>query len=84
MEILNEILLSKGNRRELIKQFQQSVWNNNIDSKTMEEKYLREIAYDLDFYEPDDGLRKQDANYYNDIELEERIKAVLQKLSGLK
>ncbi|RFM26760.1 hypothetical protein [Deminuibacter soli] len=84
MQILNAILLSKSNRKELIRLFQQNVWDDKIEFNTLEQECLREIAYDLDFYEPDERLRNQDVNYYDDSELERRIKIVLKKLNSLK
>jgi hypothetical protein len=75
MEILEKILNDKYNRKQLINEFQELVWSsenaNNI---------LSELAYDLDFYEPDVKVRGQESSYYGDDRLEEEIKSVLQKL----
>lgn len=78
MEILKKILTEKLNRKLLIKQFQEQVWNNENGNET-----LSELAYDLDFYEPDEILRKQDSVYYGDERLEKEIIDVLKKLKIL-
>lgn len=75
MEILREILSNKYHRKELVKQFQEQIWN----SETVENDILSELAYDLDFYEPDEFLRLQDSSYYGDERLEEEIKSVLHR-----
>ena len=76
MEILKRILKEKENRKQLIQEFQKLIWS---DEKASEE--LSELAYDLDFYEPNEEFRKEDPSYYGDERLEEEIKLVLQKLN---
>ena len=76
IEILKEILRNKSNRKDLIKVFQEQVWNNKSKCNDV----LSELAYDLDFYEPDEMLRKEDAMYYGDKRLEEEISNTLSKL----
>ncbi|MEO6284935.1 MAG: hypothetical protein ABIN80_15475 [Dyadobacter sp.] len=75
MEILNKILEDKHNRINLIKQFQEFVWNDDIANEV-----LSDLAYDLDFYEPNEEWRKEDPSYYGDERLEEEIKSTIQKL----
>lgn len=75
MEILKKILTEKLDRRRLISEFQELIWNNENASEI-----LSELAYDLDFYEPNEELRKEDPSYYGDDRLEEEIKSVIQKL----
>jgi hypothetical protein len=76
MEILEKILNDRLNRKNLIKQFQEYVWHHEV----LQNKTLSELAYDLDFYEPDAMLRAQDPSYYGDERLEVEIKTALQKL----
>ena len=75
MEILERILNNALNRKELIKEFQNLIWN---DEESID--ILKDLAYDLDFYEPNEILRKEDPSYYGDERLEKEIKEVLQKL----
>jgi hypothetical protein len=76
MEMLEKILKEKQNRKQLIKQFQEHVWHHDA----LQNKILSELAYDLDFYEPDATLRAQDPSYYGDEQLEEEVKSALEKL----
>ena len=43
---------------------------------------LSELAYDMDFYEPDDRLRKESANFYGEDQLEKEIMMALEKLAS--
>lgn len=76
MDILKKILSDKFNRKQLVMQFQEQIWNGEGE----ENEILLELAYDLDYYEPDDELRKEDPSYYGDARLEEEIRLALQKL----
>ncbi len=75
MEILEQILQDKQNREVLIKEFQELIWNDENANEI-----LSELAYDLDFYEPNEKHRKENPSYYGDDRLEEEIKSTIQKL----
>lgn len=75
MEILEQILKDKQNRSGLIKKFQELIWNDENANEI-----LSELAYDLDFYEPNEEWRKQDPSYYGDERLEEEIRTAIKKL----
>lgn len=75
MEILEKILNDKANRKQLISEFQEFVWNDDNANEL-----LSQLAYDLDFYEPNEDLQKEDQSYYGDERLEKEIKSVIQKL----
>lgn len=51
------------------------IWNNENASEI-----LSALAYDLDFYEPNEELRKVDSSDYGDYRLEEELNLVIQKL----
>lgn len=75
MEIFKKILTEKLDRRRLISEFQELIWNNeNLN------EILSELAYDLDFYEPNEEWRKEAPSYYGDDRLEVVIKTAIQKL----
>lgn len=80
MEILVRILADKLHRVQLIKQFQEQIWNGHDRKNERETAILSELAYDLDLYEPDETLRNEDSSYYGDERLEEEIKAALLRL----
>ena len=42
-----------------------------------------DLAYDLDFYEPDPVARAEDSSYYGDERLKEEIQMALEKLANL-
>lgn len=75
MEILKKILTHKLDRKRLISEFQELIWNDDNANEI-----LSELAYDLDFYEPNEELRKEDSSYYGDDRLEEEVKLAIQKL----
>lgn len=77
MQILVQILQDKKNRDNLIKKFQEEVWNNDNANEI-----LSELAYDLDFYEPNEDWRKENSSYYGDERLEQEIKLALEKLKS--
>ena len=81
-ENLNQILKAKEPVRiELVKSFQNEVWNDEF----MEDKLyeiLSELAYDLDFYEPNEEWRKEDISYYGNQRLEELIKIGISKIEN--
>lgn len=77
MQILVQILQDKKNRDNLIKKFQEEIWNNDNANEI-----LSELAYDLDFYEPNEDWRKENSSYYGDERLEQEIKLALEKLKS--
>ena len=53
-------------KQDLIRKFQDEVWNDeSIQDETLNE-ILSELAYDLDFYEPNEEWRKESLSYYGD------------------
>lgn len=80
MEILKNILSDKDKREALINEFQEKVWNGtgySADERINE--ILIELAYDLDFYEPNEDWRKDDPSYYGE-RLKQEIHSALKKL----
>lgn len=75
MEILKKILTDKLDRKQLISEFQELIWNDENANEI-----LSELAYDLDFYEPNEEWRKESLSYYGDDRLEEVVKTAIQKL----
>ena len=80
-ELLNLILISEiPEKSKLVKLVQEKIWNE--DSITDEKiiNTLEELAYDLDFYEPDPFLRKEDISFWGEDRLENLIKNALKEL----
>lgn len=74
-------ILSEGDslgRRRQIRSLQSEVWDTSevLFSAELDE-LLRDLVYDLDFYEPDVVSRAFDRTYFGDDELEDRVRAAL-------
>ncbi len=81
IEILVDALLLPRERKRLIGDFQRIVWSGSellIDQKVLD--IILDLAYDLDFYEPDPSKRAEDPSYYGDERAEEEIRSGLDKL----
>jgi hypothetical protein len=83
-QTLIELLNCKGSRLQLIRQFQESVWNptHELEDEGLQ-NILLDLAYDLDFYEPNEDFRKEDPNYYGNERLEIEVKNALDKIEKL-
>ena len=81
--LLVESLKNPSDRRKLINEFQTIVWDRQGDEEPEykeEWTILRDLANDLDYYEPDPVLRSADPAYYGDARLEDEIKSTLAKV----
>jgi hypothetical protein len=74
-------------RPTLIRDFQKQVWNfdGTIHSESVD-RVICDLAYDLDYYDPDPLWRKQDSSFYGEKRVAEEISAALLELQtvGLK
>lgn len=84
MELLERILTTtKHERQKLIFEFQRIYLNENLyNIDESEFEILSELAIDLDFYEPDITIRKQDPSYYGDERLEKEIHEAIKKIKS--
>jgi hypothetical protein len=81
IQSLNYILDAKHpERTELVKKLQNAIWNDESIQDERLNEILSELAYDLDFYEPNEEWKKESPNYYGDERLEELIKIGIQKI----
>ncbi|MEI8366367.1 MAG: hypothetical protein WCF65_08100 [Parachlamydiaceae bacterium] len=78
IKILYSIIKENYNKSELIEDFQQSVWNS--DTETVEHEIFNELAYDLDYYEPNEQLRKENSSYYGEERLIKEIESAINKI----
>lgn len=81
IDILRQILDNKLQRMQLIQQFQDVIWDWDGSGPYFD--ILSTLAYDLDYYEPDAGFRKESPSFYGDDRLEEEIKQALRQLEQL-
>lgn len=75
MDILSRILHDKLNRQKYIAEFQEMIWNSGSN-----DELLSQLAYDLDFYEPNEAIRMEDGSYFGDNELEMLLMEALEKI----
>jgi len=81
IQLLQSILkVENPDRENIVKKFQNKVWND----KNIQDKYisdiLSELAYDLDFYEPNLQLQEESPNFFGDDKLEILVKEGIKKL----
>lgn len=84
IEILRRIIEEPDNRIMLIDEFQTEIWEGK---ERVENPILRnilgELAYDLDYYEPDQQKRNEDWSFYGDDKLESEVRDAIRKIEGL-
>ncbi|UYZ60904.1 hypothetical protein [Hymenobacter latericus] len=66
----------------LVQRFQKLVWNDQFSVSEAQAELLRELAYDLDFFEPDDKLRNDDPSYYGMDKLKETVLEALERINS--
>ena len=82
LELLERALTDQVGRRDHLRQFEDLVWSTEafIGEDPDTDEILRDLAYDLDYYEPDPRTRPGDSAYYGDDRLEDEIRSALRKL----
>lgn len=81
IELLERVVADRALRGELVKNFQERVWaSKDLDADPHVTCVLRDLAYDLDFFEPDEKARADDPALYGEERLLEEIGSALQKL----
>jgi hypothetical protein len=81
--ILRSVLNEKRNRRALIGEFQSKVWNESDEFLgSAEGQIVGDLAYDLDYYEPDPSKRRESESYFDDERLELLINESLDNLGA--
>lgn len=64
-----------------LKEFQLKVLNSKIISKDAHvENLIRDLAYDLDYYEPDEIKRKEEPSFFGDEKAVELVTEAYNKL----
>ena len=81
-KILHEIYYNSANRSKFIKLYQDQIWNDVLIEDEELNETLTAAAYDLDFYEPDDKLRRESSSYYGDEKLLNILNSLNKKIEG--
>lgn len=90
-EILNIILLhlkeavqSTGQLGSKVDSLQRSIWEHSEElGKDEIAEILFDLAYDLDFYEPDIRSREEDPSYFDDEHAKDEINCALQRIEDI-
>lgn len=77
---LLSVILKNPNKKNIY-EFQNIIWN--LDTMGDEYEILREIAYDLDYYESDPNICKEDASYYGNDKLANEVRIAIDQLNVL-
>ena len=81
IRILEEALSRPELITSLVDQLQREVFNTRGGIEDSEEwSILRDLAYDLDFYEANSKVRREDQSFYGDERAKEEIMAALKDL----
>ena len=82
-EMLRAVLDASGpERTAMVKAFQKTVWNNEEgDPDKRQRRILDQLAYDLDFYEPDIDRRREDPSFFGAEKLEAIVREALESLA---
>jgi len=68
-------------RASKVSEFQEAVWNSDEEAGNDAVcEVLSDLAYDLDYYEPDPVIRSEDPAYYGDDRLVKEIVRALHRL----
>ncbi len=79
--LLIQALREPLRRKELVGRFQTLVWDGLDPSlSSLARDVLRELAYDLDFFEANPSTRAEDGSYFGHRRFEEEVRAALVRL----
>jgi len=66
----------------VVMEFQEKIWSGSIlDTSDDIAEFLFDLAYELDYYEPDPTSRKEINSLFGEDELHRRVKEAIEKLS---
>jgi hypothetical protein len=80
--LLDEITENPEKRLDNVREFQKLIWDATeplIESKALWEE-LCDLAYDLDYYEPNEEIRQSDSSLYDENRVKEEVLPVLKSL----
>jgi hypothetical protein len=82
--LLAKALREPISRKAAVSRFQEEVWHGGgSDIRAEVFDLLRELAYDLDYFEVDPAVRKEDGTYYGHKRLVDEIRSTLRKLRDI-
>jgi uncharacterized protein YaaN involved in tellurite resistance len=85
LDFLKSIVESKTFEYEKIKEFQNTIFNTEkIPVREEIEELIRELTYDLDYYEPDEAARNESPSFIDEKGVLELIGEAVRKIELLK
>jgi hypothetical protein len=81
INILEQIISDSFQRESLIEDFQNKIWNEEFIASAEVAEIYRDLANDLNYYEPTIEWRKEDPSYYGEDRL---IQGLLSAISKIK
>jgi len=81
--LLRTALLNPNQRNSAVKNFQNCMFNHKepiTGASESQWSILNELAYDIDFYEPNAEIRSEDPSLYGDVQFAREIETTLRKL----
>ncbi len=84
VKLLREIPNDPRELPEAIATFQQLVWTEPLTGSSAVLEIVRELAYDLDYYQPDPQARAEDPSYYDDDRAVAEIEEALTRIDRAK
>lgn len=82
VQLLKNSLREPEQLSEYIKKIQDFAWNEDL-LNTDTREIVAELAYDLDFFEPDPATRKEDASFLDREQALTEIRNALAKLENI-
>jgi len=84
ISLLETALQEPSSLPEIADEYQQLVWNtDSISSNSSIEDAFRELAYDLDYFEPDLKIRRTEGSYHDQGWAIREIQVTLEKIRAL-
>jgi len=80
--LLEKAIREPSNLAEVVAQLQHGVWNSAEIPEAADE-ILRELAYDLDYFEPSIGARAEDPSFFGEERAVAEIKKALERLRAV-
>ena len=82
--LLQEALQQPDGLAQNIRQFQDDVWHRSAAEDNAMWDVLADLAYDLEYFVPDETMRQEDPSYYGPDRAVREIRDALEKLSKLR
>ncbi len=82
-ELIDRMLASPEELDQLIKDFQQIVWDAAHEEGEKAWSIMKDLAYDLDFYESDPARRARDYSFYDRDRALKEVSEAKRKLKKL-